>query len=72
MKKFILAALVLSIGIGSAQVGYAETDISVGNQNNMRASYEMHKFKSYPPSKYLGMTLMKVEKTSGGYIGWYV
>lgn len=72
MKKFVLATLVLLIGIGGAQVGHAQTANVIENQNNVRAQFKKYEFKSYPPSKYIGMTLIKVQKTSGGYIGWYV
>ncbi|MEG0292716.1 hypothetical protein [Enterococcus sp.] len=72
MKKLILVAFVLLVGIGGAQVGYAQTDSIMENNAYTRAQIKKYPFNSYPPSKYLGMTLVKVDKVSGGYVGWYV
>lgn len=72
MKKLVLFAFVLLIGIGCAEVGYAQTDSIMENNAHVRAQFKKYPFNSYPPSKYLGMTLVKVDKVSGGYVGWYV
>lgn len=72
MKKIVLFAFVLLIGIGGAEVGYAQTDSIMENNAHVRVQIKKYPFNSYPPAKYMGMTLIKVEKISGGYRGWYV
>lgn len=71
MKKLILVAFVLLVGIGGAQVGSA-TEYVHEEGLQTRAIIKQYFFSQYPPKTYYGMTLIKVEKISGGYRGWYV
>ncbi|EOT25948.1 hypothetical protein [Enterococcus saccharolyticus] len=70
MKKLILAALLFSIASGT-QVAHAEEVSSTDNAETY-VSFVSYDFKNYPPSTYAGKTLVKVEKISMGYRGWYL
>lgn len=70
MKKLILAALLFSIASGS-QVIHAE-EVNSTNQVEALSLLTSYDFKNYPPSTYAGKKLVKVEKISTGYRGWYI
>lgn len=70
MKKLVAAAFMFCI-IGGSQIAHAE---EVEYTDNVEAllSLTPYEFKNYPPSTYNGKTLVKVEKLSDRYRGWYI
>lgn len=73
MKKIIWLGLLFGMMVSfPSAVAQAETVQVAETESTPRADIIPFDFKSYPPKTYRGMVLVRVDKTKGGYVGWYV
>jgi len=75
MKKIYLLSTLLIIGtffVVNQETDAAENILFDTEQSTDAINYQHFEFKSYPPKKYKGLTLILVSKTKNGYIGTYL